>query len=148
MRREADTMALYLALSLLVALNIAPDADPPPLLPLIWGTTAGLAAAHWFAFTLVAALVRDPHLRGKTVGMLLSQLVMVFLVALVASAGVVLSPDRAEVLSARVAVALFIAALVTSEALWTGRPLGRALALGAAALGLTLAIATVKLAFP
>ena len=64
--------------------------------------------------------------------------------ALVASMVVLLVPVRAEVPTARIAVALFIGALVMSEARASGRPLWRSVAWGVAALGVALALATAK----
>jgi hypothetical protein len=149
LRREADMMAFYLGLTLLVALNVTRDEVPPPLpelLLVVWGTTVGLAVAHWFALTLAAFLVRDPNLHHTPREMLFSQLVMALVLALVASAAVLLAPTPVELLTARVAVAVFIGVLVTSEARSGGRDLPRAMAVGVAALGAALALATVKVA--
>jgi hypothetical protein len=149
LRREADMMAFYLGLTLLVALNVTRDEAPPPLpdlLLVVWGTTVGLALAHWFALTLAALLVRDPTMHHTPGEMLSSQLVMAVALGLVASAALLLSPARVEVVAARIAVALFIAGLVTSEARSSGSALPRALAVGAAALGVAMIIATFKLA--
>lgn len=149
LRREADMMAFYLGLTLLVALNITRDEAPPPLqelLLVIWGTTVGLALAHWFALTLAALLVRDPTMHHTPGEMLSSQILMAVVLGLVASVVVVIVPAQAEVLAARVAVALFMGALVTSEARSNGSPLLRAVALGVAALAVAMTIATLKMA--
>lgn len=149
LRREADMMAFYLGLTLLVALNVTRDEAPPPLgelLLVIWGTTVGLAVAHWFALTLAAFLVRDPTMHHTPGEMLLSQVVMAGVLALVATLAVVIVPARLEVLTARIAVALFIGVLVTAEARSHGSALPRALAVGAAALAVALVLATIKLA--
>ncbi|MCL3861910.1 hypothetical protein [Actinotalea sp. K2] len=149
LRREADMMAFYLGLTLLVALNVTRDEAPPPLpelLLVIWGTTVGLAVAHWFALTLAAFLVRDPNMHHTPGEMLMSQVVMAGVLAIVASVAVVLVPVHMEVLTARVAVALFIGVLVTMEARSNGSALPRALAVGVAALGVAMILATIKLA--
>ena len=149
LRREADMMAFYLGLTLLVALNVAPEQTPPPLpelLLIIWGSTVGLAVAHWFALTFAALLVRDESPQRTPGELLFSQVVMAVVLALVASTVILLAPIRAEVLTARLAVAVFIGVLVTSEARASGRPLWRAVAVGMAALGVALALATVKVA--
>ena len=150
LRREADMMAFYLATTLLVALDLARDDAPPPLpevILIIWGTTLGLAVAHWFALGLSAYLVKDPTLHHTPGQMLFSQVVMSVFLALLASAAVLLmSPYvRAELLSGRVAVALFVGALVVVESRARGDRVRRALGLGAVALGLALAVAIVKL---
>ncbi len=142
-------MAFYLGLTLLVALNVARDEAPPPLpelLLIIWGSTVGLAVSHWFALTLASRLVRDADQHRRPGEILFSQVLMAVGLALVASVAVVLAPVRAEVLTARIAVAVFIGVLVTSEARASGRPPWRAVAVGMAALGVALALATVKLA--
>ena len=143
-------MAFYLATTLLVALSL-PREDAPPalreLLLLIWGTTVGLAVGHWFALTLSAYLVDDPGLHHTPGEMLAGQLVMAVVLAVIASVAVVLAPSpRSELLSGRVTVAVFVGALVVVESFHRDRRLPHALALGALALGLALAVATVKLA--
>lgn len=150
LRREADMMAFYLATTLLVALSIAPDAAPPPLpelLLIIWGTTLGLAVAHWFALGLSAYLVDDPGLHHTPGEMFFSQVVMAVVLAVAASCAVLVAPsDRSELFSGRVAVAVFVGALVVVESRARGHRVARALALGALGLGLTLAVASLKLA--
>ncbi|HYN30853.1 MAG TPA: hypothetical protein VES95_13440 [Dermatophilaceae bacterium] len=147
LRREADMMAFYLGVTLLVALNVPQDGDPPPLpelLLIIWGTTVGLALAHWFALGLSVEIVHDPALHHTPGEMLLSQVVMGVALAVVASVAVLVTPTAWELRGARVAVSVFVAALVVLESRVEGRPVRQALALGAVALGLTLAVATVK----
>src|SRR5690349_9393692 len=60
-RLEASTMVLYVSVVLLAALvaikNSAASGDPK-LLELIWGTTLGLALAHFFAFRMSSRLIR------------------------------------------------------------------------------------------
>jgi hypothetical protein len=53
--QEAATMALYVSICLLAALAAVrerADAGHVDVLRLVWGTTLGLALAHWFAFRL------------------------------------------------------------------------------------------------
>src|SRR3954451_23117599 len=150
LRREADMMAFYLAITLLVALSVTRDSAPPPmpeLLLIIWGTTLGLAVAPWFAFGLSAYLVEDPGLHHSPGEMLFSQLVMAVALAVVASIAVLVVPlVQEELASGRVAVAVFVGALVVVESRARGHRLPRALALGAVALGLAIAVTVVKLA--
>jgi tellurite resistance protein TehA-like permease len=150
LRREADMMAFYLAITLMVALSVAKDAAPPPmaeLLLIIWGTTVGLALAHWFALGLSAYLVDDPALHHTPGEMLFSQLVMAVALAVVASVAVAVVPlVQEELPTGRVAIALFVGALVVVESRARGHRLARALALGAVALGIALAVTVVKLA--
>jgi hypothetical protein len=150
LRREADMMAFYLGITLLVALSVSKDAAPPPmpeLLLIIWGTTIGLAVAHWFALGLSAYLVDDPGLHHSPREMLFSQLVMAVILAVVASIAVLVAPlVQEELFSGRVAVAVFVGALVVVESRARGHRLVRALALGAVALGLAIAVSVLKLA--
>lgn len=54
--REAFTMALYVAICLLAALTALSD-GAGHVFGLVWGTTIGLALAHWLAFRVSARLV-------------------------------------------------------------------------------------------
>src|SRR3954452_20379068 len=150
LRREADMMAFYLGITLLVALRVSEDAAPPPmpeLLLIIWGTAIGLAVAHWFALGLSAYLVEDPGLHHSPREMLFSQLVMATILAVVASIAVLVAPLLGEeLLSGRVGVAVFVGALVVVESRARGHRLVGALALGAVALGLAIAVTVLKLA--
>jgi hypothetical protein len=65
LRKEAYTMALYVAICLLAALLAVPeDAAHTRVTGIIWGVTVGPAAAHWFAFRVSARLVA-PHAHGR-----------------------------------------------------------------------------------
>src|SRR3954467_8752408 len=150
LRREADMMAFYLGITLLVALSVSKDSAPPPmpeLLLIIWGTTIGLGVAHWFALGLSAYLVDDPGLHHSPRQMLFSQVVMAVILAVVASITVLVAPlVQEELFSGRVAVAVFVGALVVGESRGRGHGLVPALALGAVALGLAIAVTVLRLA--
>lgn len=89
---------------------------------------------------------RDADLQRTPAELLFRQVLMAAVLALVASAVVLLAPLRSEVLSARIAVAVFIGVLVTSGARASGRTAWRAVAVGMVALGVAPALATVKVA--
>src|SRR5436190_15511265 len=131
LRREADMMAFYLGITLLVALSVPKDSAPPPmpeLLLIVWGTTLGLAVAHWFALGLAAYLVDDPGLHHSPGEMLFSQLVMAVILAVVASIAVLVVPlVQEELSSGRIAVALFVGVLVVLESRRRGHRRLRAL---------------------
>ena len=59
LRKEAFTMALYVAICLLAALIALPEggAAHAHVIGIIWGVIVGLALAHWFAFRLSTRLV-------------------------------------------------------------------------------------------
>lgn len=76
LRREAEMMGIYVSLTLLAVLLTGNDLDGHTKLDvlwLVWGTTIGLAIAHWFALVLSVRLVRDPHVHHTSMEMLLSQ---------------------------------------------------------------------------
>ncbi|HLT95304.1 MAG TPA: hypothetical protein VK070_00810, partial [Acidimicrobiia bacterium] len=60
-RREAFTMAFYVAVCLIAALAVVGDEASVPILGIIWGSTVGLALAHLFAFRLAARVVGGGH---------------------------------------------------------------------------------------
>ena len=59
LRKEALTMALYVAICLMAALIAIPESaeTQTTVWELIWGVTMGLALAHWFAFRVSARMV-------------------------------------------------------------------------------------------
>lgn len=64
LRREAEMMGIYVSVALLAALSAGNDFASHTnldVLVVVWGTTIGLAIAHWFALSLSIRLVRDPH---------------------------------------------------------------------------------------
>jgi hypothetical protein len=60
LRREAGTNALYVSVVLLAELAALPQDHIPKgwaMIALIWGTTLGLALAHWFAFSVASSAI-------------------------------------------------------------------------------------------
>ena len=58
LRKEAFTMALYVAICLLAALAAVSESTAEDhVFEIVWGTTIGLALAHWLAFSVSARLV-------------------------------------------------------------------------------------------
>lgn len=91
--KEAATMALYVAVCLLAALAVASEADldhRPKILAVVWGTTIGLALAHWFAFRLSARLVSGGEIRRTDAEISIAQLAGSVVVAILATIPVVL----------------------------------------------------------
>jgi hypothetical protein len=65
LRKEAYTMALYVAICLLAAFAALPETGAhAQVIGIIWGVTLGLAIAHWFAFRVAARLVGFTVARG------------------------------------------------------------------------------------
>jgi hypothetical protein len=77
LRREAITMALYVAICLVAALAALPDTEGSHahLLGIIWGVTIGLAVAHWFAFRVATRRVCAGRYRRSDVQLAAAQLV-------------------------------------------------------------------------
>jgi hypothetical protein len=68
LRKEAYTMALYVAICLLAAFAALPETGAHAhVIGIIWGVTLGLAIAHWFAFRVSARLVGAGSVRPHDV---------------------------------------------------------------------------------
>jgi hypothetical protein len=110
--KEAATMALYVAICLLAALTVLSHSELEAgntVFRVIWGTTLGLALAHWFAFRLSARLVGEGSVRRTDAELALAQLGGSVVVAVVATVPVVLFEGDAEIDITSWVVAGFIA---------------------------------------
>ena len=112
-RREAFTMAFYVAVVLIAAL-VAFDNQPRlPALGLVWGTTVGLALAHLFAFDLATRLVRGRLHSDHDRSLASAQLTGATVIAMITSLPVLFFTDESVVdamrfvLSAVIALAAF-----------------------------------------
>lgn len=150
-------MVLYVSIVLLATLAALPaggsDDDGAhgssgvhggALLGLIWGTTLGLALAHWFAFRVTARGFGGGHATRQDGAEALAQLGGATAVAVLCSLPVLLLPDDREV-----AVAAWVPAVVVGVGAYLasrvgGRSPRLALALGLVALVVGLAVAAVK----
>jgi hypothetical protein len=114
LRREVNTMGIYVSIVLFSALTVGNDhgeQDQFVVLPIIWGTTLGLALAHWFALTLADWLEHEPS--EHPIGwMLFGETAVAIAIALLATVAVLLLPDEYERLGARWTTSLFIGGLV------------------------------------
>ena len=117
LRKEAWTMALYVAICLIAALTALETvtAVPGHILGLVWGTTVGLALAHVFAFRIAGRLVHDGDLPRADRIVSVVQLVSAAAVAVVVSVPLLLAPTESELDWAR----------YTCAAIIGGRLLGR-----------------------
>jgi hypothetical protein len=145
-RREALTMGLYVSVTLLAALTAAvgDHAEEVEVLAIIWGTTVGLALAHWFAFDLAARLVEPDRGDGALDRLLVAQLGAAAAVAGVTTAAVVVLPEDVELGGARLAAAACIGATTFGELRGVGASRTRAFGAAAVALVIGAAIAGVK----
>ena len=146
LRREALTMALYVAITLLAVLTVPDDERDAgvDVFAVVWGTTVGLALAHWCAFGLAARLVGPAHGGPSVARQLVAQISGAGAVAAVATVVIVLLPPDIEWAGARFAVAGCIGFLAYSEIRELGGSRGRALKVAIVALALAEGVAAVK----
>jgi hypothetical protein len=144
--KEGYTMALYGCVVLLATLRATHDSGPTAeSVELVWGTTVGLALAHWFAFSWAGHLVdRDPVARAENRQVALAQVVGSVAVATPISIVVLATPTGAERSWARVGAAALIGGLVYAEERWAGISRRRSLLVAAVALAVGLVVALVK----
>jgi hypothetical protein len=145
LRKEAFTMALYVAICLLAALIALPEADARAhLLRIIWGVTVGLAAAHWLAFRVSARLVGEGRIRPHDVESAVAQLAGAGVVAALASLPVVLLPDSVEVAVVQFVLAAFVAVVGFAVSRGGGATRMRASVYASSVLVVAVAIAVLK----
>jgi hypothetical protein len=97
LRKEAYTMALYVAICLPAAFAALPETGVHThVIGLIWGVTVGLALAHWFAFRVSARMVGAGSVRPHDVKSAGAQLAGAAGVAVLASVPVVLFRSRSS----------------------------------------------------
>jgi hypothetical protein len=144
LRKEAYTMALYVAICLLAALIALPEPGVGVhVAGIIWGVTIGLAVAHWFAFRVSARLVGAGRVRQHDLESAGAQLAGGATVAILASIPVILFSEDSELLLVELVLAGFIA--VVGFAVARGSGAGRARATIYALLVLVLAVAIAVL---
>jgi hypothetical protein len=139
-------MGLYVSITLIAALTLATGDHTPEVdvLAIVWGTTVGLALAHWFAFVLAARIV-GPAPDGTPVGrQLVVQLGAALAVAVIASVPVLLLPDDLERAGARFAAAGCIAVVAFVGSRSFGASKRRSLGAAVVALALGLLVAGIK----
>src|SRR5690606_27368151 len=109
LRREAYTMALYIAICLLAALLALPQHGAhAPLVGVIWGVTLGLALAHWFAFQLSGRLVGADRIETHDAASAGAQIAGAAAVAVIASLPLPLTPSADEVVVVELVLAAFL----------------------------------------
>jgi hypothetical protein len=147
LRREGCTMALYATICLLAALTVAADDDIAhrgTLLRIIWGTTVGLAIAHFFAFHLTARLFTGGILLRHDSESAVVQLLGAAVVAGVATVPVLLVDPEAAVEAVRLVLASTIGLAGFGVAKASGSTHLRAFGLAAITLIVGLAVALIK----
>lgn len=144
-------MALYVSIVLLATLTALPSgADGGDgvhsfgLVGLIWGTTLGLALAHWFAFRLTARGFGRGKLSEKDLQIGLAQIAGAAFVALLCTIPVVVVNETDEVQVTRFVPALIVGVAGYFVAQASERTKTESLIFGALVLIVGLAVASVK----
>jgi hypothetical protein len=146
---EATTMALYVSIALLAALAaVHPEsATRQHTLVLIWGTTLGLAVAHYVAFRLASHVARGRELSRHDVAIAGVQLIGALLVPLVCTITEVLFADDDDAIDvAEFTIAGVLGVTGYLSARGNGASRGRAALLGAGVLVAGLVTAALKYA--
>jgi hypothetical protein len=144
-QREANTMALYIAICLLAALTALPDSKELHAhgLGIVWGITLGLALSHWFAFVVATRMVSAGEFARKDLGTAAAQLAGAAAVAALASIPILVFPDSIELNATELWLAAFVSVVGYLSMRWSGA--GRTKAAGYAVLVLAVAVVVVEL---
>ena len=144
---EVSTMALYVSVVLLAALVALEDSATTgdrEMLGLIWGTTIGLALAHYFAFRVASRLVRGTTFHKRDGEIALAQLTGAAIVAALCTIPVLLMPDSSknDYVRFELAILLGIAGFAAGRTGGASRP--RSFVTGVIVLVLGVGVALVK----
>jgi len=140
-------MALYVAICLLAALSAVSEhaaSDQLDAFKIVWGTTVGLAVAHWFAFRVSARLVASGTIRRHDAEAVGAQLAGAAAVALLATIPVLFLPRSVEFDFVRLILAGFIALVGYAVARSSGATRGRSMVYAASILVVATVVAVVK----
>lgn len=137
-------MALYVAVCLLAALLALPETARNHMIGLIWGITIGLAAAHFFAFSVSARLVGAGTIRAHDVESATAQLIGAAAVAVLACIPIVVLRTDLEYQAAEFGLSGFIACIGFVVARRGGSGTVRAMVYGLIVLIIAVAIAVLK----
>lgn len=138
-------MALYTSITLLGALTVTGrDRSDVNVFAIVWGTTVGLALAHWFAFSFAVRLV-DPASEKAALDRHLAVVVgAASAVAALVTIPVILLPEDMERPGARFAAAACIGVASFAQSQAFGASTARATRVGIVALLLGLVVAGIK----
>ena len=145
--REAYTMALYVSIVLLAALAALGESGDPAAMDataLVWGTTIGLALAHWVAFDLGARMASGGSRTREHLELVTAQILGALAVAVVVTVPLILLPDETERDFVRLELGLVIGVIGFLVARARGAHRVRAVLAGVGALVLASAVAAVK----
>ena len=147
LRKEALTMALYVAICLLAALAaVSESAAEDHVFEIVWGTTVGLALAHWFAFSVSARLVAAGAVRRRDALTAAAQLLGALAVALLATVPVLILPTSVELDAVELVLACFIGVVGYAVSRSSGASRARSIVYGALLLVVAGIVVVVKIA--
>ena len=147
LRKEAFTMALYVAICLLAALAAVTESTAENhVFEIVWGTTVGLALAHWLAFGVSARLVAAGQIRRRDAQAVVAQLLGAAAVALLATVPVLIFPASVELDVVELVLACFIAFVGYAVSRSSGANRVRSLVYGATLLIVAGFVVVVKIA--
>ena len=143
---EASTMALYVSVVLLATLVAidTEDTGDVELLALIWGTTLGLALAHFFVFRMSSRLVRGSTFHRRDLHLAFAQLGGAGAVAVLCTIPIALLPASSEIDVVRLLLGLLLAIAGYASGRTGGASRPRSLVTGILALVVGLTVALVK----
>jgi hypothetical protein len=153
--REISVMILYLSVVLLATLTAVPSGSDvqtgdddggwlSPVVAIVWGTTVGLALAHWFAFRLATSALGGGSPSGHDVSLGFAQVLGAIAVAAVTTLAIVLAPPGVEVQAAGFVPACFIGAAGFGVARAGGRSRPASLVMASVVLAVGLIVAGTK----
>ncbi len=143
--KEALTMALYVAICLLAALTVTTTAAAEShVWELIWGTTLGLAIAHWFAFQVSARMVAGGAVRAHDARVAIAQLLGAVAVGVLASIPILMFPESVELDVVVIVLASFLAFVGFVIARTGGAGHGRSIAYAFGLLVIGAGVVVVK----
>lgn len=144
---EAFTMALYVAICLLAALSVVGSGslDRGQILELVWGTTVGLAAVHYFSFRVAGRMVTTDELAERAGVVAVAQMAGAVVVAGVVTVALLVTPTQSELTVAKLVVAALIGLMGYLVARPSAATRWRAVLFGLVVLVLAVAVAAFKI---
>jgi hypothetical protein len=147
-------MVLYVTLVLLAELAVLPErrggdesswTSGQELIAIIWGTTIGLALAHWFAFRLAVRAFGSDHTGRYDLEIGLAQVGGAALVAAIATIPVIVFPDDMEYRSVHSLLAVELGVVGYIVARLSGQRRWPAFGFGVLAMLVGLVVVSVKI---
>lgn len=149
--REAGVMSLYISIVLLAAVTSLPDQfgavedrGLSRVLLTIWGTTIGLALAHWFAFNVASLGFRGGKVLRHDLEIAVAQMAGAATVAAAATVSALLIRDEYDVDGAVLGPLLVLGIAGYLVAHWSGRSKGVSILAAVIVVGIGVVIAGVK----